>query len=255
MEELIHFMRKENLMITSSRKIAHDTYEMKLQNDYMSQHAKPGQFLHISIDQFTLRRPISIADIDRKNAEMTIIFKVFGPGTEKLATYHPKMVLNALGPNGNGFPLKNQSKVLLIGGGVGIPPLHFLGKKLFKQNVEVISILGFQDKKSVFYEDEFNQFSKTHIMTNDGSYGEKGFVTDLLDQMDHFDQYYACGPLPMLQAVKSILSHKPGYLSLEERMGCGVGACFACVIPTDDHGGYQKICQDGPVFLAEEIKL
>lgn len=248
-------MKKENLMITSSKKIAADTYEMKLKNNYISQQAVAGQFLHINVDHFTLRRPISIADINKEQEEITIIFKVFGTGTEKLASYKKGMVLDALGPCGNGFPYENQSKVLLIGGGVGVPPIHFLGKTLAKKNVEIVSVLGFQNKNSVFYESEFNSFGHTHIVTNDGSLGNKGFVTDILDQMNDFDQYYACGPFPMLQAVKKKLSHKRGFLSLEERMGCGVGACFACVIPTDDHGGYKKICQDGPVFKAEEILL
>jgi len=248
-------MRKENLLILSSEKVALDTYEMKLQNKYISQQAKPGQFLHISVDQYTLRRPISIADIDQEDAVITIIFKVFGTGTEQLASYQPGMVIDALGPSGNGFPLEKLSKILLIGGGVGVPPLHYLGKVFAKQDIEIVSILGYQMKDSVFYETEFNQFGKTYIVTDDGSYGEQGFVTDVLNQIENFDQYYACGPLPMLQAVQAKLSHKQGYLSLEERMGCGIGACFACVIPTDDHGGYRKICQDGPVFQTEEIIL
>lgn len=252
---MIDLMRQELCVIKSVQEIALDTYEMKIVNKHISEHAKPGQFLHISVDGFTLRRPISIANIDQVHEEITLVFKVFGQGTKRLASYQQEMSINVLGPNGNGFPINDRKKVLLIGGGVGVPPIHFLGKKLAEQQVELTTILGFQQKESVFYEAEFNQFSETIIVTNDGSYGEKGFVTDVLTQIDEFDHYYACGPVPMLMAVQKQLSDKQGFLSLEERMACGVGACFACVIPTKDRSGYRKICQDGPVFQAEEIIL
>lgn len=252
---MIDLIKQETCIISSVEEIALDTFEMKIINSYLSTHAKPGQFLHIRVDEFTLRRPISIADIDRANEEITIIFKTFGAGTERLASYQKGMTINVIGPNGNGFPMNQSQKVLLIGGGVGVPPIHFLGKKLAAQHVELTAILGFQHQSSIFYEDEFKQFSQTIIVTNDGSYGEKGFVTDVLSHIDDFEHYYACGPLPMLKAVRKQLPHKQGYLSLEERMACGVGACFACVIPTKDRTGYRKICQDGPVFQAEEIIL
>src|SRR5690625_2721180 len=145
MEEMIHNMRKENLIILANRKIAWNTYEMILYNKYISQQAKPGQFLHVHVDGFTLRRPISIANINLEKKEITIIFKIFGPGTKKLSTYKQGMTINALGPNGNGFLIERQSKILLIGGGVGVPPLHYLGKEYAKQNIEIISILGYQD--------------------------------------------------------------------------------------------------------------
>ena len=250
-------IKREELLILRSTLIAIDTIEMVLKNKYISKVAIHGQFLHISVPNFTLRRPISIADIDREAQTVTIIFKIIGSGTKQLATYQPGMTLNALGPNGNGFEENNNqdSTVLLIGGGVGVPPLHFLGKSLVKKNVNVISILGYQTAKNVFYEREFQKFGKTYIVTNDGSYGEKGFVTDIIEQVGNFDHYYSCGPLPMLQAVTKKLAHKPGFISLEERMGCGVGACFACVIPIDDKGGYKKICLDGPVFSAQEVRI
>lgn len=250
-------IKREKLLILSSTMIALDTVEMIFKNTYMSQTAIPGQFLHISVADHMLRRPISIANIDREAETITIIFKIIGTGTAQLANYQSGMMIDALGPSGNGFRT-NQDKgstVLLIGGGVGVPPLHYLGKTLAQKNVNVISILGFQTAKAVFYEKEFKQFSHTYIMTNDGTSGEMGFVTDILDCVDNFDCYYTCGPLPMLQAVIKKLAHKNGFISLEERMGCGVGACFACVIPTDDHGGYRKICQDGPVFKATEVQL
>src|SRR5699024_11819241 len=116
-------------------------------------------------------------------------------------------------------------------------------------------VLGFQTAVNVFYEQAFKQFGETYIVTNDGTYGETGFVTDVLDKTSDFDYYYSCGPLPMLQAIKEKLSHKCGSISLEEQMGCGVGACMACVITTDDLEGYKKICKDGPVFPAQEVCL
>lgn len=250
-------IRKEELLILRSTLIASDTVEMVLKNKYISQLAEPGQFLHISVPHYTLRRPISIADINRDAHSITIIFKIIGAGTKQLATYPEGTTIDALGPSGNGFDLdqKEGSTVLLIGGGVGVPPLHYLGKELSKKGVKIISILGYQTKSNVFYESEFSQFSQTYIVTDDGSYGHKGFVTNVLDQMKDFDCYYSCGPLPMLQAVTKKLIDKTGFISLEERMGCGVGACFACVIPTDNGLGYQKICENGPVFKAQEVNI
>lgn len=250
-------IKKEELIILRSTLIASDTIEMILKNTYISQTASPGQFLHINVPNYTLRRPISIANIDKVAETITIIFKVLGEGTKELAGLCVGTEIDALGPSGNGFDLNQRSgsTALLIGGGVGVPPLHYLGKKLSKEGVNVISILGYQTEESVFYEKEFSEFGQTHIVTNDGTYGEKGYVTDVLDQIENFDNYYSCGPLPMLQAVTQRLVDKKGFISLEERMGCGVGACFACVIPTNEHGGYQKICENGPVFPAQEVKL
>lgn len=245
------------MLILDTKIIALDTVELTLKNAHISKTAKPGQFLHVRVPNGTLRRPISIATINQAKNQIVIIFKVVGRGTEELANLKPGMQLNALGPNGSCFDLnvKENSTLLLIGGGVGVPPLHYLGTKLVEKNVKVISILGFQSKDYVFYEREFTQFGQSYIVTNDGSYGEKGYVTDLLNRIDPFDQYYTCGPLPMLQAVTKKLAYKPGHISLEEHMGCGIGACFACVIPTKEPGGYRKICQDGPVFPAQEVRI
>lgn len=249
--------RKETLLIVNSQEIAYETTEMILENDYISETALPGQFLHIEVAGHTLRRPISIASIDRVNKTVTVLFKQLGEGTKALASYQSGMEINALGPSGNGFPSVDHANntVLLIGGGIGIPPLYCLGKKLAEQGVQIVSVLGFQNKASVFYEEAFKVLGETIITTNDGSYGQQGFVTDAVEQVGNFDCYYSCGPLPMLQAVTKKLDQHNGYISLEERMGCGVGACFACVIPTDDSGGYKKICSDGPVFDANEVSL
>jgi dihydroorotate dehydrogenase electron transfer subunit len=249
--------KQEELKIIHSSEIALDTVEMVLKNKYISQTAHAGQFLHISVDNHTLRRPISIADINKEEETITILFKIAGSGTRHLAAYKPGMTVNALGPSGNGFTtdLKSGSTALLLGGGIGVPPLYYLGKTLRAQNVNVISILGFQSEANVFYEDKFNELGKSFIVTDDGSYGEKGFVTDVLNKVSTFDCYFSVGPVPMLQAITGRLKEKQGCISLEERMGCGVGTCLACVIPAKTQGGYKKICKDGPVFHAEEVSL
>lgn len=250
-------MTKRKLLILNSTVIARDTYEMLLQSQTLSELILPGQFLHISVSGFTLRRPISVADVNDETGTITIIFKVIGEGTHALSKLRPGMYIDALGPLGQGFDFNQEesSTVLLIGGGVGVPPLHYLGRCLAKKNITVKTILGFQSDESVFYESEFNKFGHTEITTDDGSYGNQGFVTDVIEQVGDFDTYYTCGPLAMLQAVTNKLADKKGYISLEERMGCGVGACLACVVKSNDHSGYKKICQDGPVFSAQEVKL
>lgn len=238
------------------REIAKDTIEMKLTDDYITKMAKPGQFISIALPNHTLPRPISIANIDQENKELTLLFKIMGKGTVELAGFTPGIEVNCFGPNGNGFPLKpgQMDKVLLIGGGIGVPPLYYLGKQLKKQGVEVASILGFQSSEYVFYEQEFTRLGDTIVVTDNGSYGMKGFVTDAINHVPNFDVYYACGPKGMLSALTTQLQNKRGYISLEERMGCTIGACAACVIPTIE-SGYKKICRDGPVFAAEEVIL
>lgn len=250
-------MQDDQLTIVSNKSVARNTYEMVLQSDHVSETAIPGQFLHIAIPNFTLRRPLSIATVDQEDETITIVYKVVGDGTRQLATFTEGMILSVMGPNGNGFDINvsEQATVLLIGGGVGIPPLHFLGKTLSESGITVKSILGFQSKEDIFYEQSFKTFSETIIVTDDGSYGEKGLVTDVIRHIDHFDTYYTCGPLPMIQAVTNQLADKDGYISLEERMGCGIGACYACVISTKVGDDYRKICEDGPVFAAQEVKL
>ncbi|WP_010096747.1 dihydroorotate dehydrogenase electron transfer subunit [Ornithinibacillus scapharcae] len=250
-------INKEKMKILSVRSIAHQTIEMVLESEQISKVALPGQFLHIQVGNLTLRRPISIANNCSETGRITILFKVNGQGTNELSSYQSGEMLDILGPLGNGFPLESRSEstVLLIGGGIGVPPLYYLGKTFRCKGIKVISILGFQQANDVFYEDQFSELGETIIVTNDGSYGFKGLVTDVLERISAFDCYYACGPKPMLKALTDKLTDKEGFISLEERMGCGVGACFACVLPTTDGNGYKKICKDGPVFPAREVKL
>lgn len=241
----------------SKKWIAKDTVEMIVQSKEIAEQASPGQFLHMHVPGHTLRRPISIAHIDRAKHLVTILFKEIGSGTRTLAQCAEGSEINMLGPLGNGFPMDQEagSTALLIGGGIGVPPLYALGTALKEQGVHVISILGYQSKENVFYEDQFKALGETIIVTDDGSYGQKGLVTDGLSLAGDFNHYYTCGPKPMIQAVVNHIKTVPGHVSLEERMGCGLGACFACVIPTEDEKGYKKICQDGPVFSAKEIVL
>lgn len=250
-------IKKTEMKVLSIEQIAESTFEIKLSDDYITQTAQPGQFIDISVPGFTLRRPISIAQIDRENNELTILFKIFGKGTEALSTIEAGAVLDVLGPTGNSFPLEmaEGETALLIGGGIGVPPLYCLGRALKERGVNIISVLGFQTKDHVFYEDAFKELGETIIVTDDGSHGHKGFVTDIDLQDRSFDTYFSCGPFGMLKAVKEKYSDAHGYISLEERMGCGVGACAACVIPTNTEEGYKKICHDGPVFEAKEVIL
>lgn len=250
-------MKKVQMKVIRVEKIALDTVEMMLEDTYISQQAVPGQFIYIALPGFTLRRPISIADINKEKNQLTILFKILGIGTARLAEMEAGKVLDVIGPNGNGFPIdvKADSTVLLIGGGIGVPPLYYLGKSLKNKNLKVISVLGFQSKEHVFYEEAFREIGKTLIVTDDGSYGEKGFVTDIIDQVPAYEMFYSCGPSAMLKAIKERIPHTPGYVSLEERMGCGVGACAACVVPTTTKAGFMKICHDGPVFKAKEVIL
>lgn len=251
-------MNKELVEVIHKENIAKDTVELVLYSEKIATTAIPGQFLHIQLPNHTLRRPISIASVDKAAYTTTILFKITGSGTALLATYEQGMHLDVIGPAGSGFPLDDLNRdepVLLIGGGIGVPPIHFLAERLQKIGVETKVILGFQMKDFVFYEETFKQKGQTTIVTDDGSYGEKGFVTNYIEDVGDFQRYYGCGPMPMLKALKTAMTEREGYLSFEERMGCGVGTCFACVIPTNDEAGYKKICQDGPVFAANEVIL
>lgn len=251
-------IKKTSMEVIATERIAKDTIEMKLKNEYISTQAVPGQFLHISVTGHTLRRPISIAAVNQKEQSVTILFKVIGSGTDALARYQIGSKVDVLGPSGNGFPLDeitSSDRVLLIGGGIGVPPLYYLGTVLKSLGVHIQAVIGFQTKDYVFYEAAFQALGETTVVTNDGSYGEKGFVTSVINTLEPFDHYYSCGPAPMLQAVTQSFPHQPGYLSFEERMGCGVGACLACVIDTKDETGYKKICQDGPVFAVNEVSI
>lgn len=251
-------IQREYAPITNIEYIAKDTVEMTLQNEYISNKAMPGQFVHVLVPGHTLRRPISIASVHKKENKFVLLFKVIGSGTEKLSTYTIGEMLDILGPAGNGFPLDKISKngsLLLVGGGIGVPPIYFLATELHRQNIEAEVILGFQSKEFMFYEEKFKRLGGVTIVTDDGSYGKSGYVTTNIHSPKEYSQYFACGPNPMLQAMVQTMDGVEGFLSLEQRMGCGIGACYACVVRSMDGKKYAKICEDGPVFAANEVKL
>lgn len=253
------------MRVISQESIAENIFELTLQGKLVQEIKEPGQFVHLKVASSTdplLRRPISIANIDKENDQFTMIYRSEGLGTRVLSEKLAGDTVDVLGPLGNGFPIEAIAKgetALLVGGGIGVPPLYELSKQLVEKGVRVIHVLGFQSVAAVFYQEKFSLLGDTYIATVDGSYGEKGFVTDVITKYGlNFDVLYSCGPTPMLRAIELQYPEKNVYISLEERMGCGVGACFACVCHTaDDPTGfsYKKVCSDGPVFKVGEVVL
>ena len=234
--------------IKSNKKLTESIFEMVLVGDTSSITA-PGQFINIKLDGFFLRRPISICDYN--NETITIIYKVVGEGTEVMSKMKSGEKLDVLCGLGNGFDTsKSMDKPVLIGGGVGVPPMYNLCKKLISEGKNVTVILGFNKKEEIFYENEFKKLgADVKVTTVDGSYGIKGFVTDALKDTD-YSYFYTCGPMPMFKAIESAATTS-GQYSFEERMGCGFGACMGCSCKTKY--GNKRICKDGPVLTREEI--
>ena len=234
--------------IKSNVKLTEDVYEMVLEGDTSSITA-PGQFINIKLDGFYLRRPISICDYD--GTTITIIYKVVGEGTEAMCKMNAGEKLDVLCGLGNGFDTsKSMDKPVLIGGGVGVPPMYNLCKKLISERKDVTVILGFNKQEEIFYEDEFKKLgADVKVTTVDGSYGIKGFVTDALKDTE-YSYFFTCGPMPMFKAIEAV-ADTSGQYSFEERMGCGFGACMGCSCKTKY--GNKRICKDGPVLTREEI--
>ena len=241
--------KRDIYTVLENKKIAKDDFLMVLEGDTQYITA-PGQFINILVEGFYLRRPISICDWDDKT--ITIIYKVVGKGTEAMAEMLPGKKLDILTGLGNGFTAKEGSeKPLVIGGGVGAPPMYGVAKHLMEKGAKPTVILGFTSKDDVFYEEEFKALGcEVYVTTNDGSYGTKGFVTDVIKNLEGYDYFYTCGPLPMLKAV-AMGTECSGQLSFEERMGCGFGGCMGCSCKTLT--GNKRICTEGPVLLKEEI--
>lgn len=240
-------MKDGTFTTVSNNKIADSVFMAELAGD-TSDIRRPGTFVEIAIDGLYLRRPISVCDVEA--GKLTLIYKVVGKGTAKMAEAVPGDTFKILTGLGNGYDVeKAGAKPLIIGGGVGVPPLYLLAKELIKKGAKPVAVLGFNSASDVFFEEEFKKLGcETRVTTVDGSYGSKGFVTDALP--DDYTYFYTCGPLPMLKAVYN-KTKTGGQFSLEERMGCGFGACMGCSIMTA--GGPKRVCKDGPVFEKEEL--
>ncbi len=236
------FTIKENLPLTSS------VYKMLLEGD-TSHITNCGQFVNIKLDGLFLRRPISVCDCE--GDILTLIYKVVGKGTEQMSLMGKGETLDVLTGLGNGYDTTLSGDApILLGGGVGVPPMYMLCKKLIGEGKRVRVVLGFNKADEVFYEEEFRALgAHVTVTTVDGSYGTKGFVTDVMKNSE-YSYFYTCGPEPMLKAVYNT-SVSEGQLSFEERMGCGFGACMGCSCKTIT--GYKRICKEGPVMKKEEI--
>ena len=254
---------EEIFTVLTNECIADGVYRMTLYGN-CELIVKPGQFVNIKIPGLFLRRPISVCDCE--NDILTLIYKAVGKGTDAMSLMKAGTKLNILTGLGNGFDVtKSGDQPLLIGGGVGTPPMYGLAKKLVAEGKKVNVILGFASEKDVFYIEEFKKLNgsgakgscSVYAATVDGSFGTKGFVTDCFDKLDGISHFYACGPIPMLKALITKIDAcgyaVKGQLSFEERMGCGFGACVGCSMETKT--GIRKVCKDGPVFMSDEINL
>ncbi len=255
---------KETCTILSQECIGKDIYSMWLETKTIAEQAKPGQFVSVYTRDGSklLPRPISLCEIDKEKKALRLVYRVTGKntGTESFSRLHKNVTLEVLGPLGNGFPLDEAKgkRVFLMGGGIGVPPMLETMKQL---DAEKTAILGYRDE--LFLNDEFEKNGKVYIATEDGSAGTKGNVMDAIRENQlEADVIFACGPKPMLRAIKAYALEKgiPCWISMEERMACGVGACLGCVCQSTEVDGHshvhnKRVCKDGPVFLSTEVEL
>lgn len=241
-------MKQSIFTILSNTALTDCVFKMVLEGDTSAITAS-GQFVNIKLDGLYLRRPISVCDLD--GDKLTIVYKAVGKGTEQMSRMQPGEKLDVLTGLGNGYDLSlSGEKPVLLGGGVGVPPMYLLAKRLLAAGKKVTVILGFNTANEIFYEEEFKKLGAEVVVTTvDGSYGIKGFVTDALKDVE-YSYFYTCGPEPMLKAVYKA-SVTSGQMSFEKRMGCGFGACMGCSCKTIT--GYKRICKEGPVMKKEEI--
>lgn len=249
----------EMAKVLSQEKLAEGIYSIWIQTT-AAQSAVPGQFVSLYCHETSqlLPRPISICEIDKSKGALRLVYRVVGKGTDEFSTYSAGDDVQVLGPLGNGFSLGGEHPIV-IGGGIGVPPMLQLSKELMNKSV---AVLGYRDNQ-LFLKEQFEQVADVYVATDDGSVGTHGTVVDVLRQENITgDVIYACGPKPMLAAVKAFAEEKGilCYVSMEERMACGIGACLGCVCKTkheDEHSHVHnaRVCKDGPVFLAEEVEL
>ena len=250
---------EETAIIIRQEEIADDIYSMWLRTDEIAAHAKAGQFVSVYCKEGSrlLPRPISICEIDAKDGAIRLVYRVAGKGTDEFSRMNTGMQLKIVGPLGNGFPKKNK-KAFLIGGGIGIPPMLQLAKEL---DCEKQIVLGFRDE--LFLMDEFRAQGEVYVATEDGSAGTEGNVLDAIRANAlTADVIYACGPMPMLRALKTYAAENgiECWISMEERMACGIGACLACVCKSKEKDAHsnvnnKRVCKEGPVFRAEEVEF
>ena len=255
---------KEKCRIVSQECIASDIYSMWLQTDKIAKNAVPGQFvsLYTRDGSKLLPRPISLCEIDREKGQLRLVYRVTGKntGTEMFSKCHAGVPIETMGPLGNGFPLSEVKgkRVFLIGGGIGIPPMLQTAKEM---EAEAVAVLGYRDE--LFLNEEFEKYCPVYVATEDGSAGTKGNVMDAIRENNlEADAIFACGPTPMLRAIKAYAEEKniPCWISMEERMACGIGACLGCVcqskeVDSHSHVHNKRVCKDGPVFLSTEVEL
>ena len=253
---------KEKCIVISQDCIAKDIYSLWLKTDKIAAQARPGQFVSVYCNDggHLLPRPISLCEINQEKGTLRLVYRVVGKGTEMFAALKAGDSVEVLGPLGNGFPMEEAEgkRVFLIGGGIGVPPMLETAKQL---KGEPVLVMGYRDE--LFLTHEMNKAGELVIATEDGSAGTKGNVLDAIRENDlKADMIFACGPKPMLRALKAygLENNIPCYVSMEERMACGVGACLGCVCQStevDDHSQVKnkRVCKDGPVFLSTEVEL
>jgi len=250
---------RQRVTVLSNECIAPGIFSLWLRNRAMTQLAKPGQFvsLYSRDNSRLLPRPISICEIDKERDALRVVFRVAGAGTDEFAHLDPEETIDAIGPLGNGYRLEQETPALLVGGGIGIPPMLELAKQL---TCETTVVLGYRDS-NLFLAKEFEPYARVIIATEDGSVGTKGFVTDAIRENDiEAGMLYSCGPIPMLKGVAKLAEESgiPAQVSLEERMACGIGACLGCITKSKEKDAHtnvnnKRICKEGPVFFASEL--
>ena len=255
-------IRLETMKVVAQDEIAPAIYELVLEGE-MVEAMRAGQFLYLRVpdEAHLLRRPISISSINKSQNQCHLIYRIEGSGTAIFSTLKAGDSLDVMRPQGNGFDLSDleqHSRVLLVGGGIGVPPLLEVAKQLHERGVDVTTVLGFATKDAVILEDELSQYSKVFVTTDDGSYGIKGNVSVVIKEFDNeFDAIYSCGAPGMMKYInQTYYDHPRAYLSLESRMACGMGACYACVLKVPDSETVsQRVCEDGPVFKTGTVVL
>lgn len=255
-----HYQKEIDFEVIENRKINSQYYVLKLKSPDKLPEIEPGQFVNVLIDDSPvtfLRRPISIYDVDYKHNTIELLILIAGEGTRKLSYRNVGDSVNLLTPLGKGFKSDNTIKrALLIGGGVGLAPLLFLGKKLVNENIEVETLIGGRSSANIIEKNRFENIGKVHVSTEDGSLGEAGLLTlnSVMKKVGSFDKIYCCGPDPMMRAVAGIAQKNniQCEVSLENLMACGIGSCLCCV--EDTNTGHRCVCTEGPVFNINELK-